>query len=59
MASKAEEAERERVEAAVRAVVKEGGFLCPECGTRCADFVVNQTYGFVCATCDAAIRLSE
>ena len=41
MATKAERAECERVEAAVRDATRDTGFLCPECKRRVDDFVSN------------------
>ena len=52
MATKAERAERERVEAAVRAAAKDSGFLCPDCRRRVGDFVLNAKYGYLCRQCD-------
>ena len=59
MATKVADTERREVESAVRDAVRDGGFLCPECGERSDDFVSNPKCGFVCRSCDWAIKFVE
>ena len=47
------------VEAALREAARREGILCPECGSRVRDFVLNRERGFVCRGCDWAIRLVD